>query len=620
MSVQTYPTPTTDAALKDLRLAAFHADGVTVYPTLTVTDTSAIHSGDAAGGDLTGTYPSPTLATAGGGAAGPLGSATVSPIVTVDTKGRVTALTSATIAIPESAVTNLTSDLALKAPLASPALTGNPTAPTQAATDNSTKIATDQFVTGQSFVARTQSPLGVSVFPTASPDATNKNLLPALLANPGQTVIYPPAVYLTSPIAESDVTNLTTDLAAKQSTTLTSAHLLVGSAGNVATDVAITGDVTITNAGVTSLAAGSASNLNSGTLPAGRMPALTGDVTTSAGAVATAIGSNKITNAMLGTGADGQTIYGDATNATGRSWHMPAWYGDGSDGALALDGTSAVTGMSLASTVYTLTRDVYATTVTFSGTASGLKMGNFRLFCSVGIVANVTAFISEDGNAGSGATGGAALATQTVQGANGAGGNGAVGSTGSSGSSVGSFGIGAAGGQGGGAISGPGVGGGAAGGTLTALTAAKGGPGIHGYIDLVSNMLVSTGGGVSSPVGGAGGGGANAAAGTGNGGGGGAGGGICIVVAASINVADTKTLTIRALGGNGANGTAGTSAGTGGGGGGGGGAVQLVYGIKNTNASGTLTLSAAGGNGGSPTGTGKTGAAGSTGQVFQLQG
>lgn len=50
-----------------------------------------------AGGDLTGTYPNPTLATAGPGATGPLGSATVAPIVTIDAKGRVTALSSATI-------------------------------------------------------------------------------------------------------------------------------------------------------------------------------------------------------------------------------------------------------------------------------------------------------------------------------------------------------------------------------------------------------------------------------------------------------------------------------------------------------------------------------------------
>lgn len=45
--------------------------------------------------------------------------------------------------------TTVTNSLALKAPLASPALTGNPTAPTQSASDNSTKIATTAFVQGE---------------------------------------------------------------------------------------------------------------------------------------------------------------------------------------------------------------------------------------------------------------------------------------------------------------------------------------------------------------------------------------------------------------------------------------------------------------------------------------
>ncbi len=51
-------------------------------------------------------------------------------------------------AVAQADVTNLTSDLALKAPLASPALTGTPTAPTANAGTNTTQIATTEFVTG----------------------------------------------------------------------------------------------------------------------------------------------------------------------------------------------------------------------------------------------------------------------------------------------------------------------------------------------------------------------------------------------------------------------------------------------------------------------------------------
>src|SRR5258707_94992 len=69
-----------------------------------------------------------TLASTGVSAA-TYGSATQVAQVALDVKGRATSASNVTIAIPESAVTNLTSDLALKAPLASPALTGTPTAP-----------------------------------------------------------------------------------------------------------------------------------------------------------------------------------------------------------------------------------------------------------------------------------------------------------------------------------------------------------------------------------------------------------------------------------------------------------------------------------------------------------
>jgi hypothetical protein len=80
---------------------------------------------------------------------------------------------------PESEVINLVSDLALKAPLASPALTGTPTAPTATPGDSTTLIATTAFVTAVDILkAPLASPAltGTPTAPTATPGTNTTQL------------------------------------------------------------------------------------------------------------------------------------------------------------------------------------------------------------------------------------------------------------------------------------------------------------------------------------------------------------------------------------------------------------------------------------------------------------
>lgn len=100
--------------------------------------------------------------------------------------------------------------------------------------------------------------------------------------------------------------------------TLSSANILVGSAGNVATAVAVTGDVSLSNLGVTAYSGvvpltkgGTGTNAASANLAFAALSPLTtkGDI----------IGFSTV-NARLGVGADGTVLTADSAQATGIKW------------------------------------------------------------------------------------------------------------------------------------------------------------------------------------------------------------------------------------------------------------------------------------------------------------
>ena len=270
-------------------------------------------------------------------------------------------------------------------------------------------------------------------------------------------------------------------------------------------------------------------------------------------------------------------------------------FGDGSDGAVTLDGTVTVGWASKVSSVYTMTRDIYCTTLVIN-TGVTLDTAGFRVYCATSLtVTGTLRRVGGTGGSGSGASGG--IAGVTTGGSTAGGGAGAVGANAPSAAGGNATnitdGMGAAGGGGGGS----GSAGGGTGATVTATGMLLKSAVQFETMFNVGNAVVLKGG-----AGGGGGGSGNGGAVNSGGGGGGGGGGVLWASAQTLTISGGGLA--HADGGQGGNGAGASNDGGGGGGGGG----QVCFRCRNYTNSGTVRANGgAGGAGHSGGGTGTVG-------------
>jgi hypothetical protein len=291
---------------------------------------------------------------------------------------------------------------------------------------------------------------------------------------------------------------------------------------------------------------------------------------------------------------------GTAPEVLGVSGGLPAWvtpnygglFGDGSSGAVTLDGTVTVPWAAKAGSTYTMNSDCFCTSLTINSTVILIPNG-YRIFCQGTVTNNGTVRVL--GINATSSAGAASGASGTIRGgiSGGAGGSAAAGTAGAGGGAPGT----ATSGSGG---AGSATAGGAGGASSTTNTSfyRTAGPLLTGIYNIFGSVVSLTGG---PGAGGGGGDGVN------SGGGGGGGGGTVVIAAWSV----VNNGTISVAGGNGFTPVTGNC---GGGGSGSGGLIWILTLTAWT--AGTTVITA--GTPGSGVGTGAAGTAGGNGFIQNL--
>ncbi len=324
-----------------------------------------------AGGDLTGTYPDPTLVATAVTAAS-YGDGTHVGAFTVDAKGRLTAASN--VAITGAAPTGAAGG-SLAGTYPNPSIAAGAVGPSELA---STSVVAGSY---------TAASLTVDADGRLTAASSNTALPPSGTAGGSLSGTYPNPGIAAGAVGPTELANTAVTPAAYGDASHVAA-ITVDQQGRVT--AAASTPIAIAAGAVSGLAtvatSGSASDLGAGTLPDARMPALTGDVTSSVGTVATTLASTavapgsytntsltvdakgRITTASSGSGAPagaaGGSLAGTYPNPTIAAGAIgpselastavtPASYGDGThvaaftvdaDGRLTAASSVAITG------------------------------------------------------------------------------------------------------------------------------------------------------------------------------------------------------------------------------------------------------------------------------------
>lgn len=189
---------------------------------------------------------------------------------------------------------------------------------------NAGNVATDVAMSGDISIANTGATSYAGIVPSTK-GGTGVNNAGTLtygasnitLTTSGATSVTLPTAGTLSTLAGVETLTNKTIVPANNTLSLASAHILVGSAGNVATDVAVSGDIAITNAGATSYAGTVpfAKGGTNGTTQTAGFDNLS--PTTTKGDLIVNNGANNVRQAV---GADTFVLTADSAQATGVKW------------------------------------------------------------------------------------------------------------------------------------------------------------------------------------------------------------------------------------------------------------------------------------------------------------